>query len=374
MQSYSSVEPYSATDMVNETSYTYSINIPINSDVGTATLEFSFDLFGTVYTVITTGDISILRIDENYTLIQGILKGVLNIGGENYTVKACLSKLASQDTISVGVALIPADYYTNEESTEIFFCFGTSVMTEEFTPIYLDYINNRGNTDSPNDVTDSSSISTNATNATPTFISSKLGYFKPSHFHDSNGYAILLKVYRDSSNKRFYLKLGSYTGNLSDSHFPNHHVLSVGISEYTVGLKRLGTDTSISSMEGVTGIGGSNSSRTAALGKIIGGFIEIASAIFDVPASFLSSLFEDTRGTGQSVHMGDESYVNISAGAPAFTFDTDANQFPVGFNIQVNGNTGCYQGYANMTYLVTTSESILPVDTKTVTTSNVYIS
>ena len=159
------------------TTYSYDIRIPYG--------ELSV---GTTYPITTSGDVLAYEISENYTLIRGILAGTVEINGKEYTVNVGLNKIAQRNTISAGVTLTPEDFFTNEEARQLYFCFGTSVMTEDFVPLYLAYIENQ----EEKEILDMPSPSAIEPRASLTTLSSKSGNFISSGVFTGSGTASTL--------------------------------------------------------------------------------------------------------------------------------------------------------------------------------------
>ena len=85
--------------------------------------------------------------------------------------------------------------------------------------------------------------------------------------------------YKDNQNKRFLFKLRSYSGNISADDFPTSQFISASVYNFRIGLKRVGLDTSISSVEGIAGIiekeNGTPAYQTNLLKTILVGFIDL---------------------------------------------------------------------------------------------------
>ncbi len=351
------------------TTYEYKIRIPKDSSSGTADVTFTMDVSGNLYRIFTTGDIYVLEINEEYTLLQGVLQGEININDKDYVVKIGLQKLASCNSISAGVALTPSDFDTNENANQLFFCFGTSVMTEDFIPAYLAYIGDSGE----------GTLGETAADIVPysalDYVTTNVGTFQYNHFFNGSGNASILIVHRDSANKRIYLRLGSYANNIRASQFPQHHFISAGVSKISLGIERVGVDTSISSIEGVRGImtGNNKGDKSGVLDVILEGIIKIVEQVYGLDVSLLKEIF---RMSGHASYFveGDCSEFTVSFGDSSKNFDDQATYIPVGFNIVTNGQTGYYQAYSTMEYLINTATSLLPIQTKPITTAIIKIS
>ncbi len=190
------------------TTYSYDIRIPYGELSGKADVDFTLKISGTTYPITTSGDVLAYEISENYTLIRGILAGTVEINGKEYTVNVGLNKIAQRNTISAGVTLTPEDFFTNEEARQLYFCFGTSVMTEDFVPLYLAYIENQ----EEKEILDMPSPSAIEPRASLTTLSSKSGNFISSGVFTGSGTASTLYSYKDNQNKRFLLSFALTQG------------------------------------------------------------------------------------------------------------------------------------------------------------------
>lgn len=361
------------------TNYSYAIQIPNNSTCGTATVTFTLNISGVSYPVTTSGNVSVIEINEDYTLIRGFLKGVLNINNKAYSVDVGLNKLAHLDTISAGITLTPEDFYSNETSRQLYFCFGTSVMTEDFIPAYLAHIESQKETTQNETMVPSSSPATHvaSTTSSMSLLTSSRGNFISSGVFTGSGTASRLYAYRDSANKRFVLRLRSYTGNMSYDDFPTSQFIAASIGEYCVGLERVGSKTSISSIEGIAGIvrkeSGHPNYQTRVLGTLLVGIIDLLTE-YGFEANLLQSMLDGVTGDAYYVHDGSDSFLDVSIDNMGVDFDDSDAYLTIGFNILTNGLTGTYRGYSTLTYQVDTQFATLLVSTTPITTTSFTVS
>lgn len=242
-------------------------------------------------------------------------------------------------------------------------------MTEDFIPAYLAYIGDSGN----------ETFEETATDIVPysalDYVTTNVGTFQNNHFFNGSGNASILIVNRDNANKRIYLRLGSYAHNIKANQFPQHHFISAGVSEISLGIERVGDDTSISSVEGVRKLmsGTNKGDKSGVLEVILDGIISIVEQVFDLDASLLKSILK-MGGHASYFVEGDRSEFTVSFGDPSKNFDDQATYIPVGFNILTNGQTGYYQAYSTMEYLANTATSLLPIQTKRITTALIKVS
>lgn len=362
-----------AFPVMGNTTYDYVIRIPQDSMSGTAEIGFTMDISGETYPITTTGNVYAIKINDEYTLLQGLLKGEATINGKNYAVKIGLQKLASCDYISAGVALTPEDFHSNEESQQLFFSFGTSVMTEEFLPIYLDYVNNSTTMPSIPDMQEKGPT----TNGDVEYITANVSTFKNNHFFNGSGRnAARLEAYRDNRNNRIYLTLGSFSYNITADRFPQHEFLSAGIGEFSVALERDGYDTSIASIDGTSDLPTNGTQVNGTLSALLDAFILLFNIIepdmSGVVDDFLE-IFGSGHGGVTATHAGRMSSVEVEFGEPIYNFDGQV-PFTVGFNILTNDLTGYYKGRSTLTYLANTATALLPIDTTGITTAAIAIS
>lgn len=213
--------------------------------------------------------------------------------------------------------------------------------------------------------------------ASLTSLTSKTGTFVSSGVFTGSGTASKLSAHRDSTNRRFILRLQSYTGNMSEDDFPTSQFISASVYNFRIGLSRVGTDTSISSIEGISGIVAKESGvaeyQTNVLSVLLVGFINLLTD-YGLVASVLSAALKGVKGEPYYVDDGRDSFVDVTINTLGTDFDSASAAFPVGFNISTNGVTGTYKGYSNLTYQADTQFALLLVSTKSVTTSSFTIS
>ena len=200
--SETTVSDDSGTQIWGTTDYSYNIQIAPGQNSGEATVYFTMDISGNTYPITATGKVRVHEISSDYTLIRGFLSSGITIDGKAYLVDVGLSKLAQQDTISAGITITPEDFGRDEHAEQIFFSFGTSVMTDDFVSQYLEYVSDCQN--------EASGIVSAAASSGLTFVNSARGSFKSTAIFSGSGTASSIEVYRDSSNKRFIARLGSF--------------------------------------------------------------------------------------------------------------------------------------------------------------------
>ncbi len=354
----------SDTQIWRTTDYSYNIQIAPGQDLGEATVCFTMDISGNTYPITATGKVCVHEISSDYTLIRGFLRSGLTVGDKAYLVDVGLSKLAQQDTISAGITITPEDFSRDEYAKQIFFSFGTSVMNDDFVSQYLEYVSNYQN--------ESSDIMPSAASSSLTFVNSARGSFKSTAIFSGSGTASSIDVYRDFSNKRFIARLGSYVKNIDADDFDGAQFISAGVQNYRIGLKRVGSDTSIASMEG-TAILNENQGDTSILGTLLEGFISVLGN-YGIPITTLINLMNEARGEVNYSDDGANSYVDVTVNTLGLNFDNANNYFPVGFNILTNGLTGTYTANARLTYYVDAWEGVFLIYTKDVTTGQFTIS
>ena len=122
-------------------------------------------------------------------------------------------------------------------------------------------------------------------------------------------------ISRDSSNDRFILFLQSYTENIAEDEFPTSQLVAPrGIASFRIGLKRVGIDTSISSIEGVSEIldnqnsGGGSMSLDLAFAVLL----DFLTVRYGIPTNFRSRIFEGSEGEPYVVDSGENSYLDLS--------------------------------------------------------------
>ena len=121
-------------------------------------------------------------------------------------------------------------------------------------------------------------------------------------------------------------------------------------------MKRVGSDTSIASMEGTTVLN-ENQGDTDVLGTLLEGFISVLGN-YGLPITTLMSLMNKARGEVNYSYDGANSYVDVTVDTLGLNFDSANNYFPVGFNILTNGLTGTYTANARLTYYVDAWEGV----------------
>ena len=297
-------------------------------------------------------------------MIRGFLSSGITIDGKAYLVDVGLSKLAQQDTISAGITITPEDFGRDEHAEQIFFSFGTSVMTDDFVSQYLEYVSDCQN--------EASGIVSAAASSGLTFVNSARGSFKSTAIFSGSGTASSIEVYRDSSNKRFIARLGSFVKNIDADDFDGAQFISAGVQNYRIGLKRMGSDTSIASMEGTTVLN-ENQGDTDVLGTLLEGFISVLGN-YGLPITTLMSLMNKARGEVNYSYDGANSYVDVTVDTLGLNFDSANNYFPVGFNILTNGLTGTYTANARLTYYVDAWEGVFLIYTTDATTGRFTVS
>ena len=340
--SETTVSDDSGTQIWGTTDYSYNIQIAPGQNSGEATVYFTMDISGNTYPITATGKVRVHEISSDYTLIRGFLSSGITIDGKAYLVDVGLSKLAQQDTISAGITITPEDFGRDEHAEQIFFSFGTSVMTDDFVSQYLEYVSDCQN--------EASGIVSAAASSGLTFVNSARGSFKSTAIFSGSGTASSIEVYRDSSNKRFIARLGSFVKNIDADDFDVAKFISAGVQNDRIGLKRMASDTSIASMEGTTVLN-ENQGDTDVLGTLLEGFISVLGN-YGLPITTLMSLMNKARGEVNYSYDGANSYVDVTVDTLGLNFDSANNYFPVGFNILTNGLTGTYTANARLTYYV----------------------
>ena len=362
--SETTVSDDSGTQIWGTTDYSYNIQIAPGQNSGEATVYFTMDISGKTYPITATGKVRVHEISSDYTLIRGFLSSGITIDGKAYLVDVGLSKLAQQDTISAGITITPEDFGRDEHAEQIFFSFGTSVMTDDFVSQYLEYVSDCQN--------EASGIVSAAASSGLTFVNSARGSFKSTAIFSGSGTASSIEVYRDSSNKRFIGRLGSFVKNIDAADFDGAQFISAGVQNYRIGLKRVGSDTSIASMEGTTVLN-ENQGDTDVLGTLLEGFISVLGN-YGLPITTLMSLMNKARGEVNYSYDGANSYVDVTVDTLGLNFDSANNYFPVGFNILTNGLTGTYTANARLTYYVDAWEGVFLIYTTDATTGRFTVS
>ena len=362
--SETTVSDDSGTQIWGTTDYSYNIQIAPGQNSGEATVYFTMDISGNTYPITATGKVRVHEISSDYTLIRGFLSSGITIDGKAYLVDVGLSKLAQQDTISAGITITPEDFGRDEHAEQIFFSFGTSVMTDDFVSQYLEYVSDCQN--------EASGIVSAAASSGLTFVNSARGSFKSTAIFSGSGTASSIEVYRDSSNKRFIARLGSFVKNIDADDFDGAQFISAGVQNYRIGLKRVGSDTSIASMEGTTVLN-ENQGDTDVLGTLLEGFISVLGN-YGLPITTLMSLMNKARGEVNYSYDGANSYVDVTVDTLGLNFDSANNYFPVGFNILTNGLTGTYTANARLTYYVDAWEGVFLIYTTDATTGRFTVS
>ena len=356
---------------VGSVTYDYDINL-LPSDVGTATIVFFLNIGGVNYPAVVSGQIHTERLSDEYSLIVGGLFGFLTIESVRYEVDAYLRKMASQDTINVGITLTPPDYNSNPSAKQILLSFGPSVMTEDVLVAYQEYISNQ-EVAMAEDIT----LSTGSTLSTSglSYYSTAYGYTRDSgsSYNGTGGIGQRLVTYLDNNNKRYVAFLYSYSDRFNEQDFTSTFI-SANIYAYQIGIQRVGTNTSIASMEGQPeapyGI-----TTTNLWGYVYGLVSAIASyAGYGSITTLLAPIFQGTSGTITTYDAGNKSYVHV-------TFDTskrvnfDDNAFPVGFNILLYpGQTGTYYTFSELTYLIDCLEAAFLIRTTQAQSSQINVS
>ena len=362
--SETTVSDDSGTQIWGTTDYSYNIQIAPGQNSGEATVYFTMDISGNTYPITATGKVRVHEISSDYTLIRGFLSSGITIDGKAYLVDVGLSKLAQQDTISAGITITPEDFGRDEHAEQIFFSFGTSVMTDDFVSQYLEYVSDCQN--------EASGIVSAAASSGLTFVNSARGSFKSTAIFSGSGTASSIEVYRDSSNKRFIARLGSFVKNIDADDSDGAQFISAGVQNYRIGLKRVGSDTSIASMEGTTVLN-ENQGDTDVLGTLLEGFISVLGN-YGLPITTLMSLMNKARGEVNYSYDGANSYVDVTVDTLGLNFDSANNYFPVGFNILTNGLTGTYTANARLTYYVDAWEGVFLIYTTDATTGRFTVS
>ena len=246
-------------------------------------------------------------------------------------------------------------------------------MTDEFLPAYQAFIQKQMD-ESDGDKANQPQSSPRATLAE---LDEADGYYRPSGVFTGEQTGSTVTISRDSSNDRFILFLQSYTENIAEDEFPTSQLVAPrGIASFRIGLKRVGIDTSISSIEGVSEIldnqnsGGGSMSLDLAFAVLL----DFLTVRYGIPTNFLSRIFEGSEGEPYVVDSGENSYLDVTVDTLGINFDSRNSRMPVGFNIQTNGNVGRYQGYAEISYYVETQFALLVVNTTRATTGTVTIS
>ena len=366
---------YSGEDvyLLGTTDYTYVIKFAQDGIHGQAKVSFSMDFANQSIPISVEGNVRLFEINDHYSLIRGFLKGMVTICGKSYTVDVGLNKLDNLDTISAGVTLTPSDFNENENARPIYMSFGTSVMTDDFLPAYQAFIQKQMD-ESDGDKANQSQSSPRATLAE---LDEADGYYRPSGVFTGEQTGSTVTISRDSSNDRFVVFLQSYTENIAEDEFPTSQLVAPrGIASFRIGLKRVGVDTSISSIEGVADIldhqnsGGGSMSLDLAFAVLL----DFLAYRYSIPTNFLSRIFEGSEGEPYVVDSGENSYLDVTVDTLGINFDSSNSRMPVGFNIQTSGNVGRYQGYADISYYVETQFALLVVNTTRATTGTVTIS
>ena len=359
--------------LLGTTDYTYVIKFAQDGIHGQAKVSFSMDFADQSIPITVDGNVRLFEINDHYSSIRGFLKGMVTIDGKSYTVDVGLNKLDNLDTISAGVTLTPSDFNENENARPIYMSFGTSVMTDEFLPAYQAFIQKQMD-ESDGDKANQPQSSPRATLAE---LDEADGYYRPSGVFTGEQTGSTVTISRDSSNDRFILFLQSYTENIAEDEFPTSQLVAPrGIASFRIGLKRVGIDTSISSIEGVSEIldnqnsGGGSMSLDLAYAVLL----DFLTVRYGIPTNFLSRIFEGSEGEPYVVDSGENSYLDVTVDTLGINFDSRNSRMPVGFNIQTNGNVGRYQGYAEISYYVETQFALLVVNTTRATTGTVTIS
>ena len=368
--SETTVSDDSGTQIWGTTDYSYNIQIAPGQNSGEATVYFTMDISGNTYPITATGKVRVHEISSDYTLIRGFLSSGITIDGKAYLVDVGLSKLAQQDTISAGITITPEDFGRDEHAEQIFFSFGTSVMTDDFVSQYLEYVSDCQN--------EASGIVSAAASSGLTFVNSARGSFKSTAIFSGSGTASSIEVYRDSmkqeipssSSSSQPMRMNDIPIDADD--FDGAQFISAGVQNYRIGLKRVGSDTSIASMEGTTVLN-ENQGDTDVLGTLLEGFISVLGN-YGLPITTLMSLMNKARGEVNYSYDGANSYVDVTVDTLGLNFDSANNYFPVGFNILTNGLTGTYTANARLTYYVDAWEGVFLIYTTDATTGRFTVS
>ena len=328
--------------------YTYTITVDPLTKTGTASVDLALNIGEHVYPLTVSGDVKNVSIREDIEMVTGILCGSADIAGKTYAVDGCLRKFSTDERINIGLSLVPPDYNTNPESNLILLAIGISVMTGDIAEAYYGYATALAN----DEVAEMESENlTSATTEPPyeTYATGSLAYQATSYgytkdgdcgYTGEGGLGQKMRVYVDDFNDRIVILQNSYLGRFGASQFTdNRDYIGTYIAAYQMGVRRIGWDSNVTTIDGFREQDSSSTSSTNNLWNFV------TEAIYAVAsyAGYSAKVTTSCYGTGAYLHvtMSDRNTSN---------FDNTPNA--MGINIHVpNTGTGTYEVFSDLTYL-----------------------
>lgn len=346
--------------------YTYTITIDPLTNTGTASVNLTLNIGEHLYPLTVSGDVKNVSIREDIEMVTGILCGSVDIAGKTYAVDGCLRNFSTDERINMGLSLVPPDYNTNPESNLILLAIGISVMTGDIAEAYYDYATALANVEGNNEVAGMESENpTSATTEPPyeTYATGSLVYQATSYgytgdgdcgYTGKGGLGQKMRVYVDDFNDRIVILQNSYLGRFGASQFTdNRDYIGTYIAAYQMGVRRIGWDSNVTTIDGFREQDSSSTSSTNNLWNFVteaiyavasyAGYSYIIDGLRAVLGGVSAKVTTSCYGTGAYLHvtMSDRNTSN---------FDNTPNA--MGINIHVpNTGTGTYEVFSDLTYL-----------------------
>ena len=317
--------------------------VTINGVISGAGVERSFE---------ATGEIERLLLEDNTHYLEGPLRGSIEIDNSELEMVIGFRGIEELDLVSVGMTI----YTENQDA--IFMMFGNLIKDSQLR----DKITVAYETSGASPYTVEAKNAQVASRGSFSYEGSDTASMKTSSLSTESGTGVYLKVYLDTTDKRVWNRVNSYTYKFSGSDFPsvaNSDFIDAYVSEFQIGVKRTsGTNSYIAGHESFNYdayIG--KTTRLTTLFYAIAGY-------FGVP---LSDIFGNANGKLTGSKATNNSYINVKVSSLGnVKFDGSDEYTSIVYQLaKSSSGTTTYQSYADITYVIDTLHAAFFVDTYT---------